>query len=103
MQQTCQSTSLIDGARAEIAVDSDMRAMADAPSRVTHADDAGETEFAGDDRAVREHPAALDHKTRDQAEHRPPSRIGLASHEDFAPLKQSGVADVAENGRACID
>jgi DNA-binding winged helix-turn-helix (wHTH) protein len=59
-------------------------AVLDSPCGVLDPDDAGEAEFAGDDCAVRQHAAALDHQARDQTEHRGPSRIGLPGHQHVA-------------------
>ena len=52
--------------------------------RILDADDARQAELAGDDGAVRQHAAALDDEAGDQAEHGPPSRIGLARDEHVA-------------------
>ena len=67
-----------------IAVHRDRRAGRNASRRVLHADDARNPELARDDRAVRQHAAALDHEPGDERKHWPPAGIGLLRDEHVA-------------------
>src|SRR5437870_703637 len=79
------------------------RAVLNSPRGVLDSDDAGEPEFARDDGAMREHPAALDHQARDQAEHGGPSWIGLAGHEDIATIEPTRLTDIGQDARGRRD
>src|SRR5678809_1041944 len=64
-----------------IVVHIDRRSARNSIHGVLHADYTRNAELARDDRAVRQHPAALDHESRDQEENRTPTGICLARHE----------------------
>src|SRR6266571_4615538 len=65
--------------------------------------DTRQTELPGDDGAMRQHAASLDHQATDQREDGSPSRISLARHQNVAALEQVRVRDAFKHGGTCCN
>jgi hypothetical protein len=83
-----------------IAVNGDLSTFWNQARRVLNANDTGNAEFAGDNGAMRQHAATLDHEAADEKEHRRPSGIGLSGDENVARDDSRRLAHIAQHDGA---